>query len=121
MLGGLTMFATTFLGHQGWMFQSERSCVLVDPLLCEEFGQVCALTYKVYPPRVFKMEAFPKVDALILTHEHDDHFDIPSLNKLDRRIPVFLSARSSSAAYKILAAMGFQVGPLIPGVPLVFG
>ena len=110
------MFITTFLGHQGWMFQSEHACLLVDPLLCEEFGQAHALERQVYPPRIFKPEAFPRVDAVVLTHEHDDHFDIPSLAKLDRRIPIFLSARSSSAAHGILSQMGFLVSPLTPGV-----
>src|SRR5262249_30280566 len=52
---------------------------------------------------------------VVLTHEHDDHFDIPSLAKLDRRIPIYLSVRSSSAAHRILGIMGFQVKPLIPG------
>jgi len=115
------MFATTFLGHQGWMFQAERACLLVDPLLEEEFGQVHVLTRRVYPPRVFQPEAFPQVDAVILTHEHDDHFDIPSLCKLDRRIPIYLSARSSTAASRILGAMGFVVRPLVPGVVVTCG
>jgi hypothetical protein len=110
------MFITTFLGHQGWMFQSNHACLLVDPLLEEEFGQAHALTRVMYPPRVFKPEAFPQVDAVILTHEHDDHFDIPSLARLDRRIPIYLSARSSIAARNILVEMGFVVHPLIPGV-----
>ncbi len=115
------MFVTTFLGHQGWVFQTARSCVLVDPLLCEEFGQAHTLEYQVYPPRVWKTEAFPQVDALMLTHEHDDHFDLASLNKLDRKIPIFLSARSSTAAYKILTSMGFTVNPLVPGVAFEVG
>jgi hypothetical protein len=109
-------FSVTFLGHQGWLFQSAVSCLLVDPLLCEEFGHAHALSYKVYPPRLLKAEAFPPIDAVILTHEHDDHFDIPSLAKLQRSIPIFLSARSSMAAYRILCEMGFQVHPLIPGM-----
>ncbi len=115
------MFATTFLGHQGWLFQTERACLLVDPLLEEEFGQVHVLTRRVYPPRVLQPAAFPPIDAVILTHEHDDHFDIPSLCKLDRRIPIYLSARSSTAAAKILAAMGFAVRPLVPGVVVTCG
>ena len=43
----------------------------------------------------------------MLTHEHDDHFDIPSLAKLDRQ---FRSScrRGRPAAYKILCQMGFQ-------------
>ena len=97
------------------------SCVLVDPLLCEEFGAVHALEYRVHPPRVFAPETFPAVDAVILSHEHDDHFDIPSLARLDRRIPVFISAHSSTAAMQIMHEMGFAVRPLVPGVPLTVG
>ena len=108
----------TFLGHQGWMVRSGRSCVLIDPLLHEEFGAVHALQYRVHPPRIFDPETFPAVDALILSHEHDDHFDIPSLARLDRRIPVFISVHSSSAALQIIREMGFSVRPLVPGVPL---
>jgi hypothetical protein len=110
------MFSTTFLGHQGWLFQSKRSCFLVDPLLCEDFGHTQALEYRVFPPRVFQHDKLPPIDAVFLTHEHDDHFDIPSLAKLDRKIPLHLSARSSTAAHRILAEMGFVVQPLAPGV-----
>src|ERR1051326_2478621 len=115
------MLSTTFLGHQGWLFQSKSSCFLVDPLLCEEFGQAHALQYRVYPPRIFNFEHFPKLDGVVLTHEHDDHFDIPSLAQLERTIPIFLSARSSTAVQQILREMGFAVHPLVPGKNVRFG
>jgi hypothetical protein len=115
------MLSITFLGHQGWLFQSKSSCFLVDPLLCEEFGQAHALEYRVYPPRVFSFEHFPTVDGVVLTHEHDDHFDIPSLARLERTIPIFLSEYSSTAAQQILREMGFTVHPLLPGKSIRFG
>jgi beta-lactamase family protein len=115
------MLSTTFLGHQGWLFQSKTSCILVDPLLCENFGHAQALEYRVFPPRLLKHELFPKLDAVVLSHEHDDHFDIPSLAQLERTIPIFLSARSSSAARQVLREMGFQVHPLEPGKTARFG
>jgi hypothetical protein len=114
------MLATTFLGHQGWLFRTDKAAVLVDPLLCEDFGGIHALDYRVFPPRQWVPEAFPKLDALILSHEHDDHFDIPSLAKLHRDIPVYLSARSSFAARRILEQMGFTVHALVPGESLRF-
>jgi Beta-lactamase superfamily domain len=115
------MFGTTFLGHQGWLFQSDAACFLVDPLLCEDFGHQHALGYRVFPPRVWTVDKLPKLDAVVLSHEHDDHFDIPSLAKLDRAIPIYLSVRSSSAARGILETMGFTVHALVPGEPRVFG
>src|SRR5262249_23600779 len=52
---------------------------------------------------------------------HDDHFDIPSLSRLDRRIPIYASAHSSIAAFAILREMGFVVNPLTPGVAFPIG
>ena len=115
------MLSTTFLGHQGWLFQSKTSSFLVDPLLCEDFGHAHALEYRVYPPRVFNFEQFPKIAGVVLTHEHDDHFDIPSLARLERGIPIFLSSASSTAARQILSEMGFTVHPLAPGKSVRFG
>lgn len=115
------MFATTFLGHQGWVVQTDQACLLFDPLLCEDFGAAHALDYRVFPPRQFDWAQFPKIDALVLSHEHDDHFDIPSLMKIDRRIPVLLSSRASTAGYRFLTELGFQVEPLVPGIILRIG
>jgi hypothetical protein len=115
------MFSLTFLGHQGWVCRTGSSCLLIDPLLCEDFGHAHALGYRVHPPRVFTPDQLPPLDGVVLTHEHDDHFDIPSLAKLPRTIPIHLSSRSSDAARQILRTMGFQVHPLTPGVPTAFG
>ena len=115
------VFSTTFLGHQGWMFQTPNTAVLVDPLLCEDFGHAHALGYRVWPPRVWTTGALPPIDAVVLSHEHDDHFDIPSLAKLARTIPIYLSVRSSTAARTILETMGFTVHALVPGVPVQLG
>lgn len=95
--------------------------MLVDPLLREEFGDAAALEYRVYPPRRLELAAFPSLNAVLLTHEHDDHFDVPSLAQLDRNVPIYLSARSSSAAHRILSDMGFTVEPLVPGVSVKLG
>jgi len=102
------MFSTTFLGHQGWAFAAGETRVLVDPLLSTHFGHGGGVGV-VYPPRRFDFTRFPAIDAVLITHEHEDHFDVPSLTRLDRRIPILLSAMSSAAARTLLDEMGFQV------------
>ncbi len=102
------MFAATFLGHQGWLFSTSSTQLLVDPLLVEPFGHG-GVVGRVYPPRRVRPKAFPRIDAVLYTHEHEDHFNLPSLNRLDRRIPIYLSALSSTAARTILSEMGFEV------------
>ena len=102
------MFSTTFLGHQGWSFRAGQTQLLVDPLLTSRFGHGGGVG-AVYPPRDFDFDHFPPIDAVLITHEHEDHFDVPSLARLDRHIPILLSANSSAAARGLLSEMGFAV------------
>ena len=107
------MLSLTFLGHQGWLVSTPGTNLLIDPLLGAGFGHG-GLLGQVYPPRVFDFEAFPPIDALVLTHEHDDHFDIPSLARIDRRVPIYLAGRSSIAAQELLEHMDFALTALEP-------
>ena len=114
------MFSATFVGHQGWLFSADLTQLLVDPLLTESFGHG-GVVGKVFPPRKIDFAAFPALTAVLLTHEHEDHFDIPSLNRLNRGIPILLSHRSSTAARRILAQMGFEVILVKAGQTLQLG
>jgi hypothetical protein len=111
------MLSVTYLGHAGWLCESEGYSVLVDPLLKADFGRgpSGARMPKIWPPREFAFTEFPALDAVILSHEHEDHLNIPSLNLLDRAIPIYISSRSSVAGRGILKEMGFTVNLLRPG------
>ncbi len=110
------MFEVTFLGHQGWQFSADGTNVLLDPLLCDGFGHdPRGNGFDVFPPRRIDFASCPPIDAVLFSHEHEDHFNVPSLARIDRRIPIHLSSRSSSAARRILAELGFTVRLLQPG------
>jgi hypothetical protein len=102
------MLTITFLGHQGWLVSAGGTHVMIDPILSDEFGAIADAGLKVFPPRCLTLESAPPISAIFISHEHDDHFHIKSLNCLDRKIPVFLSARSSNAAKVALETMGFR-------------
>jgi len=101
------VFRVTFLGHQGWLVSTGDTNILIDPLLTASFGHGGGAG-TLYPPRSLDVAGFPEVDAVVFTHEHDDHFDVPSLNRLDRQIPIYLSARASTAGNALVSAMGFE-------------
>ena len=107
------MLRATFLGHQGWLVRGGDTHLLIDPLLGAGFGHG-GLVGELYPPRRLDLAAFPALDAVVLSHEHDDHFDIPSLLRLDRRIPIYFPERASIAGRGLLQALGFTVRPLAP-------
>ena len=112
------MFRATFLGHHGWLYAAERARILVDPLFHDRFGLTDSVELRVYPPRVTDPSALPPIDAVILTHEHEGHFDPGSLALIDRSVPIHVPARSSVAMRGILTEMGFAVETLHPGVPV---
>jgi hypothetical protein len=114
------MFSATFLGHQGWLFQGGRSRLLLDPLFEERFGHDGSLGV-MFPPREFNVDKVPAVDAVFLTHEHEDHFNIPTLARLSRDIPVYLSSRSSTVARRLIERMGFEVRLADAGEKLEIG
>jgi hypothetical protein len=115
------MLSITFLGHQGWMFSSSGTHVLVDPLLDASFGMVPEAGLQVYPPRKISLDAAPAISAVIFTHEHEDHFQVASLSRISREIKIVLSRKSSWAASQLLAFMGFKVAYLDEGEVLPIG
>lgn len=106
------MFRLTALGHHSWLVEGEGTRLLVDPILTEDWGFTPAVGLRVWPPRVVDPAAFPPIDAVMITHEHEGHFEIPSLLRLDRRIPIYVSARGSVAMRGFLVELGFDVRPI---------
>lgn len=113
------MFQVVSLGHHGWLFRAGRSTIAVDPLLGPRFAFTPDLI--VWPERELSPARFPRLDALILTHEHEGHFDPYTLALLDRDTPVYIPSRSSSAMARLIEELGFRVHRLRAGAPLVVG
>lgn len=114
----------TSLGWQGWCIRSPSSCLLIDPLLLDEVGRGPRHTRADFPFRVgrrFHFDAMPAVDAVIITHEHEDHFNVPTLARIERTVPLYVSGGVSMAARALLADMGFAVTYVEPGETIDVG
>src|SRR5262249_17584733 len=108
------------IGHQGWMFAAGNSRILVDPLLVEPFGHDGGVGM-VWPPRELDVAKMGPVDAVFWSHEHEDHFNVPSVNRLSRDLPVFMPERSSRAMKQFLEEAGFRVNLLQSGRAVEIG
>lgn len=117
------MLECTYLGWQSWMFETETSCILVDPLLFDDIGHGPVGTtsrHLFWPPRAVCTGLFPSLDGIFITHEHEDHFNLPSLNLVDRSVPIAVSAASSAAVTAALKALGFAPIPVVGGASTEF-
>ncbi|MFH0970179.1 MAG: MBL fold metallo-hydrolase [Candidatus Diapherotrites archaeon] len=70
-----------FLGHSSFILEFSNTNVLIDPCIhCESFGQ-----YERLIPSPFIMGDLPKISLILITHEHEDHFDKKTIEFLAHR------------------------------------
>ncbi len=69
----------TWLGHATVRIELDGVCVLTDPLVRRRVVHLTRAT--AVPP-----EAYQNVDAVLISHAHYDHLDVPSLRKIGRSV-----------------------------------
>ena len=90
-------------GRRGPAPELEGTALLTDPLLRGRIGHVQRIAAPV--------PVLPHVDAVLVSHAHRDHLDLPSLRRLPRSVPV-LAAPAAAAG---LRRSGRPVRAMIPG------
>jgi L-ascorbate metabolism protein UlaG (beta-lactamase superfamily) len=102
-LSGLTV---TWLGHATAVVEMDGARVITDPALRKRMGPLVRVAPPVDP------EKFANVDAVLLSHLHSDHADLPSLRLLGKSVPVL--APTGSGAWLEKRGIG-PVEEIAPG------
>ena len=110
-----------FIGHQTWLVEHSGTRILVDPLLCEDFGLVDEHRMEIYPPRTVDAAALSDVDLIFLSHEHSDHFDIQSLNLLPRSARFVVGATIVEPVKQCIRDLGFTLTQVNDTEPMRVG
>ena len=110
-----------FIGHQTWLVEHSGTRILVDPLLCEDFGLVDEHRIEIYPPRTVDAAALSDVDLIFLSHEHSDHFDIQSLNLLPRSARFVVGATIVEPVKQCIRDLGFTLTQVNDTEPMRVG
>lgn len=72
----------TMIGHSTLLLQMDGVNVLTDPIWSERASPVAwAGPKRVRPPGI-RFEDLPPIDAVIVSHNHYDHLDLPTLRRL---------------------------------------
>lgn len=97
----------TRIDLNSWIFDLAGLKILVDPWLVDPlvfYGQPWLFTAYHNTPVAFSPETLPPIDLILLSQGLDDHCHRPTLEQLDRRIPVIASA----TAAKVVQQLGYQ-------------
>ncbi len=74
--------SVTLIGHASLLLQVDGRNILVDPVWSDRASPLRRIGPRRYNPPGVAFDALPKIDAVLLTHNHYDHFDIRTLRRL---------------------------------------
>ncbi len=105
--------------HAGYIFETDYIKIAFDPIFENPFSHNC----HAFPNVKFEIEKIKslKFDAVFVSHYHDDHFSLDSLNLLSRDTPIYFYCVFEEL-FELLKQMGFKnVNPLTIDHPVEIG
>lgn len=81
----------TFVNHSTFLIQVDGINFLTDPIWSDRAGPLSFVgTKRVQAPGI-KFEELPLIDAVLVSHNHYDHMDMPTLKALEKEFsPLFV-------------------------------
>jgi L-ascorbate metabolism protein UlaG (beta-lactamase superfamily) len=98
----------TFVNHATVLIQMDGVNLLTDPIWGDIAGPTPYLGRERHRPPGLRLEDLPPIDVVLISHDHYDHLDIPTLHRIVRAHHPRIVAGLGQAA--LLASFG------IPGV-----
>jgi L-ascorbate metabolism protein UlaG (beta-lactamase superfamily) len=80
--------ALTWVGHATWVIRVGGLTVLTDPVWSR---RILGTPPRITPAGV-PFDALPRIDAVVVSHNHYDHLDVPTLKRLPPDTPLFVPA-----------------------------
>ena len=79
--GGLRV---TFVNHATTLIQMDGMNILTDPIWSDRCSPVSFAGPKRHRPPGIRFEELPKIDVVLVSHNHYDHLDLPTLRMLQK-------------------------------------
>jgi L-ascorbate metabolism protein UlaG (beta-lactamase superfamily) len=75
----------TFVNHSTFLLQMEGLNILVDPVWSDRIGPVAWAGPRRHRAPGIRFKDLPPIDIVLITHNHYDHLDLPTLARLAER------------------------------------
>jgi L-ascorbate metabolism protein UlaG (beta-lactamase superfamily) len=99
--------AAIWIGHATVLLRIAGMTILTDPVMASRVGVGLGLLTggprRLVAPAL-SVKELPKLDLILLSHAHFDHFDFPTLNRLPKRTPVVTAANTKD----LLTDLGYR-------------
>jgi L-ascorbate metabolism protein UlaG (beta-lactamase superfamily) len=82
----------TWLGHSSFLLEIDGSRILVDPMFADNASPVSFAGRRRFHPVPARLDGFPALDAVLLSHDHYDHLSGITMRSIGRMgLPVITS------------------------------
>lgn len=85
-------FRVTWLGHSTVLLELDGLRVLTDPVWGDRASPVSFAGPKRFQPVPISLAALPALDAVVISHDHYDHLDYPTILELAARDVPFITS-----------------------------
>lgn len=75
----------TWIGHSSALLQIDGVNILLDPVFSDRVSPVSFMGPKRLVPLPFALPELPRIDVVLVSHNHYDHMDLPTLRQLAQR------------------------------------
>jgi len=75
----------TFVNHATMLLQADELNILTDPIWSSKAGPFSWMGVKRIRNPGVAFENLPKIDLILISHDHYDHLDLPTLTKIAQR------------------------------------
>jgi N-acyl-phosphatidylethanolamine-hydrolysing phospholipase D len=111
----------TWIGHASFLVRLEKASFLTDPMWSERASPLSFAGPKRLVPPGVPLEALPKLDFALVSHDHYDHADLPTLRHLAALgvpfvVPSGLGRLVRRAGGTVLAELGWWESAELGGV-----
>ena len=89
----------TFINHATVLIQLAGLNILTDPVYSDTIGPISWFGMKRHKAPGIPFELLPKIDVVLLSHNHYDHLDVPTLRRLAARDAPKILAGLGNAAF----------------------
>ncbi len=93
-----------WLGHSTVLIKADGVTIITDPVFSKRAGLnlgPVTLGIKRLVAPALKISELPKIDAIVLSHAHMDHFDLPSLRGLRKQHTAVFTASKTSDLLRV--------------------
>lgn len=77
--------SVTSIGHATFLIQMDGLNILIDPIWSDRCSPVSWAGPKRHQDPGIRIEDLPPIDAVLVSHNHYDHLDLPTLKRLERK------------------------------------